>query len=273
MGGMRATVVVDNKKNGDIRGEWGLCIYIEYEGRKILLDAGASALFATNADSLGLSLKDVDMAVLSHAHADHANGMKVFFRANAKAKFYLREGSAENCYLHKWFLSKYIGLPKHILEEYGDRIVFVKGDTQIGEDIYLIPHKTEGLSELGKREKMYQKKRGHWYPDDFSHEQSLVFRTDKGLIIFNSCSHGGAVNIINEVSATFPEDKVYALIGGFHLFNKSAEEVQELGRRIKETGIQYVCTGHCTGQSAYETLHKELGNILQQLQVGLVMEF
>lgn len=270
---MRATVVVDNRKNGDIQGEWGLCIYIEYEDQKILLDVGASNLFARNAEKLGISLKEVDMAVLSHAHYDHANGMEAFFRNNDKAKFYLRETCGENCYFKKWFITKYIGIPKHILEKYPDRIIFAKGDTKLCEGVYLIPHKTEGLSEIGKREKMYQHRNRKWYPDDFSHEQSLVFETQKGLVIFNSCSHGGAVNIINEVAATFPDKKVYALIGGFHLFNKPVSEVQALGKKIRETGIAYVCTGHCTGGKAYAALQEELGDKLHQLQVGLVMEF
>ena len=270
---MRATVVVDNRKNGDIQGEWGLCIYIEYGDQKILLDVGASNLFARNAEKLGISLKKVDMAVLSHAHYDHANGMEAFFQNNDKAKFYLRETCGENCYFKKWFITKYIGIPKHILEKYPDRIIFAKGDTKLCEGIYLIPHKTEGLSEIGKREKMYQHRDRKWYPDDFSHEQSLVFETQKGLVIFNSCSHGGAVNIINEVAATFPDKKVYALIGGFHLFNKPVSEVQALGKKIRETGIEYVCTGHCTGGKAYAALQEELGDKLHQLQVGLVMEF
>ncbi len=270
---MRATVVVDNRKNGDIQGEWGLCIYIEYEDQKILLDVGASNLFARNAEKLGISLKKVDMAVLSHAHYDHANGMEAFFQNNDKAKFYLRETCGENCYFKKWFITKYIGIPKHILEKYPDRIIFAKGDTKLCEGVYLIPHKTEGLSEIGKREKMYQHRDRKWYPDDFSHEQSLVFETQKGLVIFNSCSHGGAVNIINEVAATFPDKKVYALIGGFHLFNKPVSEVQALGKKIRETGIAYVCTGHCTGGKAYAALQEELGDKLHQLQVGLVMEF
>ena len=270
---MRATVVVDNRKNGDIQGEWGLCIYIEYEDQKILLDVGASNLFARNAEKLGISLKKVDMAVLSHAHYDHANGMEAFFQNNDKAKFYLRETCGENCYFKKWFITKYIGIPKHILEKYPDRIIFAKGDTKLCEGIYLIPHKTEGLSEIGKREKMYQHRDRKWYPDDFSHEQSLVFETQKGLVIFNSCSHGGAVNIINEAAATFPDKKVYALIGGFHLFNKPVSEVQALGKKIRETGIEYVCTGHCTGGKAFAALQEELGDKLHQLQVGLVMEF
>ena len=141
------------------------------------------------------------------------------------------------------------------------------------EGVYLIPHKTEGLSEIGKREKMYQHRDRKWSPDDFSHEQSLVFETQKGLVIFNSCSHGGAVNIINEVAATFPDKKVYALIGGFHLFNKPVSEVQALGKKIRDTGIAYVCTGHCTGGKAYAALQEELGDKLHRLQVGLVMEF
>ena len=72
---MKATVIVDNMENNGIPGEWGLSVFIEYNGVKLLLDTGASSLFADNAAKLGFSLKDVDFAVLSHAHYDHANGM------------------------------------------------------------------------------------------------------------------------------------------------------------------------------------------------------
>lgn len=52
--------------------------------------------------------------------------------------------------------------------------------------------------------------------DDFSHEQSLVLDTKEGLVIFNSCSHGGADVIIREAEAAFPGKQIYGLIGGFH---------------------------------------------------------
>ena len=71
---------------------------------------------------------------------------------------------------------------------------------------------------------MYQKKNGDFLPDNFDHEQSLVFETEKGLVIFSSCSHAGAADIIGEVSETFTEKKVFYLIGGFNLFNKTDEE-------------------------------------------------
>ena len=137
----------------------------------------------------------------------------------------------------------------------------------------LIPHKTPGLQKIGKREMMYLKTPQGFVPDNFSHEQSLVLDTDKGLVIINCCSHGGAVNIIQEVMATFPDKNVYGLIGGFHLFNKSETEIREVARKIKSTGISYVCTGHCTKERAYNIMKEELTDMLEQLHVGLTMEF
>lgn len=266
---MKATVIVDNIENNGMSGEWGLCIYIEYGDKKVLLDTGASALFKENAKKLGISLEDIDFAVLSHAHYDHGNGMEEFFKLNDKAKFYLRQSCGENCYSRKKIFHKYIGLPKGILTKYQDRIERVSGDYRIADGISLIPHKTEDMYLIGKKERMYQKRNHRWYPDDFSHEQSLVFDTEKGLVVFNSCSHGGAANIIHEIAQTYPDKKVYALIGGFHVYNKTEEEVRALAKRMKETGIEYVCTGHCTGNRAYRILKEELGDVLHQLKVGL----
>lgn len=271
---MRATVVVDNIGTDAIPGEWGLCIYIEYGNDKVLLDTGSSGLFLENGNKLHIPLEDIDHAVLSHAHYDHANGMRQFFQVNDKANFYLRDACAENCYAGVWLFKKYIGLPKGILTEYQDRIVLVSGDYKLSEGISLIPHKTRGLAAIGKREHMYRKERScRWSPDDFAHEQSLVFDTPEGMVIFNSCSHGGADCIINEVAATFPDKRILALAGGFHLFQRTPEEVRALAKRIKETGIQYIYTGHCTGKKAYAILKDELGDIVQQLRVGFVMEF
>ena len=269
---MRATVLVDNMECDALQGEWGLSIYIEYNEKKILLDAGASGLFIENAEKMGIDLKDVDYAVLSHAHYDHSYGMKDFFHINDKAKFYLRENSKENCYLKKWIFKRYIGLPKGILKEFAHRIEFITGDYNLCEGVTIIPHKTKDLSDIGKRENMYVKENSRWRADDFSHEQSLVFDTSKGLVIFNSCCHGGAGKIIKEVSDTYKDKKVYALIGGFHLYNKSKQEVLDLAKQIKETGIEKIYTGHCTGK-AYDILENELGECVNRLRVNLIRDF
>ena len=165
-------------------------------------------------------------------------------------------------------------MPKTVLQDFQDRVVYAgKEPTEILPGVYLAPHKTVGLARVGRRENMYRRTNGRWVPDDFSHEQSLVLDTEKGLVIFNSCSHGGAADIIREVAGMFPGKTVYAIIGGFHLYNKSKPEVLALAKEIQQTGIAYVCTGHCTGEQAYQLLHRELGEKLHPLQVGLVMEF
>ena len=49
---MKATVLLDNIGTEELTGDWGLSFYIEYAGKKILLDAGGeSCLFAENAGS------------------------------------------------------------------------------------------------------------------------------------------------------------------------------------------------------------------------------
>lgn len=50
---MKIKVLIDNIENDELAGEWGLAIYIEHNGKKILLDTGGSDLFLTNAEKNG----------------------------------------------------------------------------------------------------------------------------------------------------------------------------------------------------------------------------
>ena len=218
---------------------------------------------------MGCDIGQVEYAVLSHAHYDHADGMAEFFAHNDKAKFYLRKSAEENCYARKWIFSRYIGIHRGYLEQYRDRIVFVDGDYELIPGVTLIPHKTQGLARIGKRAGMYIKKDGSWQADCFSHEQSLVFDTDKGLVICNSCSHGGADNIIKEIAGTYPDKHIYALFGGLHLYASPEEEVRALAARVRDTGINKLYTGHCTGKKAFEILREELGERAEQIYTGM----
>lgn len=270
---MKATVIVDNIENGECRGEWGLSIFIEYKDKKILLDTGKSNLFAENAEKLGISLESVDFGVLSHAHYDHADGIREFCRMNGTAPFYLQKACGENCYRRKPVFRKYIGISEGTLEECKDRIRYVSGVCQVSDGVFLISHSTPGLERLGRREKMYVKMPKGWKYDSFQHEQSLVFRSERGLVIFNSCSHGGVMNTIHEVKAALGGEKIIAYVGGFHLYNKTEKEIRMLSSQIKETDVKTIYTGHCTGSEGYDILKEELPDVVHQLNVGLVMEF
>ena len=135
---MKATVLADNIADGELLGEWGLCIYIEYNGRKILLDTGASDRFVINAQTLHVDIEDVEYGILSHAHYDHADGMEYFFEKNKKASFFLRKGCGENCYKKRLFKTRYIGIKKGTLEAYKDRITYAEGKQEICPGVFLI---------------------------------------------------------------------------------------------------------------------------------------
>lgn len=269
---MKATVLIDNIAKDSLKSEWGLSVFIHHGDTRILLDTGAGGNFALNADKLGIPLKKVDYGVLSHAHYDHADGMDKFFALNSRAKFFVSSNCKENCYGKRWIFSKYIGIKKGILEEYKDRIVYVKGDKVVSDGVRILSHKTKGLEERGKKDGLCIKENKKLRPDNFSHEQSLVVDTDSGLVIFNSCCHGGADTVISEVQKSFPNKKIYALVGGFHLYKSSDDEVRALADRIRKTGIEKIYTGHCTGAKAFEILKAELGDKAEQLHVGLVIE-
>ena len=57
---MKAKVLVDNITKNQWKAEWGLSIYIEDNGHRILLDTGTTEAFAENADQMGVRLEDVE---------------------------------------------------------------------------------------------------------------------------------------------------------------------------------------------------------------------
>ena len=139
--------------------------------------------------------------------------------------------------------------------------------------VHLMGHRTPDLAAQGLRAGMYVRSGDGWRPDAFAHEQSLIFDLPEGLALFSSCSHAGADNILREAAARFPGKKLLALIGGLHLYIRTPDEVRALARQLRETGVQRVITGHCTGDAALEILRDELGGALETLHCGKRIEF
>ena len=265
---MKIKVLMDNISSGELAGEWGLSILIEYEGKKILLDTGASGAFAENAEKMGIDLAEVDFAVLSHAHYDHSDGMEAFFAVNDHAPLYIRKACQENCYSDDDGVMKYVGIHEGWLEKYRDRLVRVDGEYSPCPGVKLLPHSLD-MKEAGLKARMYVKELDTFFPELFQHEQSLVFEVEDGLVIFNSCCHGGVENIIEEVRAAYGGRKIIGIVGGFHLYKTSAEDVRRLAGRLQESGVEFIVTGHCTGDEAFGILHEVLGEKVRQMYAGL----
>lgn len=266
---MKVTVLIDNKAQGDLWHEWGLSFLIENDGKKILFDAGKSGRSLINARNLHEDVKDVDLAVLSHAHYDHGDGFDAFLDENQNAKIWLRAESKENCYDTGKDPAKYIGLRHGFLEEHKDRLHFVDQDTEILPNVWLIGHHLPGIEKISEKSGMSRKTEDGFVPDSFDHEQSLVIRTPEGLVIFGGCAHAGSEIIIREVEAAFPGEKLLAYFGGLHLFSAKDDRILETADFLDQSGLKEIYTGHCTGDHAYGLLQERLGDRIHEIAAGL----
>ena len=62
--------------NKDFILDRGYSVYVNYEGRKFLMDTGRSAeTLAQNLKAAGVSLDNLDFVFLSHRHSDHTGGI------------------------------------------------------------------------------------------------------------------------------------------------------------------------------------------------------
>lgn len=277
---MKIVNLIENKASDGLNSEHGLSIYISYKDKNYLLDTGASNQFMENAIKLSVDLSEIDTAVLSHGHYDHSGGFKGFFSVNEKAKVYLQEAAKESCYFKVGPIEEYIGIPRNLLEDNENRFVFIEDDMELAPGVWLISHKTPGLAEKGKAAHMYRKGKTAFAVDDFKHEQSLVFEAEQGLVVCNSCCHGGADTIIQEIKSVFPQKEILLLIGGFHLMGTtganslgvSEQEVIRLGNNLMDLGVKHIYTGHCTGTPAFAVLKEVLGERIQYFSTGMGLE-
>ncbi len=273
---IHVTVLIENTSDGALACEHGLSLLIAYAGRRILLDAGSTDAFCANADALGISLTHLDACVLSHGHYDHSGGFHELFLRDPAARVYAQRGALDACFSGSGRMHE-ISVPQDVASQ-RDRFILVDGVCELFPGVVLVPHSTPGLDRIGAKSGLYQKRNGQMTPDDFAHEQSLVLDTANGLVIFNSCSHAGAANIIREAKAACGQKRVYGYVGGLHMKGKqdgreictfSDGELDALCDFFVQEGVARIYTGHCTGAPGFAELHRRLGDRVKRLTTGM----
>lgn len=253
-------------------GEHGLSYFIESNGFNVLFDTGASGAFVENARKMNVDLENLDAAVLSHGHYDHGGGLESFFEANTESQLYLRENADGDYYLkYLIFFKKYIGLDKELLKKNSDRIKFLDKNTEIIPGIHIITHIKIRYPIPGGSKYLFQKKNNKLLKDDFSHELMMVIEEEDGIVLISGCSHHGILNMVETAQDIFPNKKIKAVFGGFHLIGSpllnnmgdSTAQVKKIGQKLLEYPIDKVYTGHCTGEKAYSILKEIMGDKLE----------
>jgi len=278
---MRLTVLVDNNTFIDqyLIGEPAVSYYIEAEGKKILFDAGYSDVFLLNAAKLGIDLTRLDMLVLSHGHPDHSWGLAHLLRLYSEAR---ASGRME----HKPVL---VAHPQVFAQR------SYQGDLQIGSllqpldlapffDIQLSkePVKlTENLTFLGEIERTNDfeaqeslgelRIAGQKFPDWVLDDSALAYRAEGGLVIVTGCSHAGICNIVEQARRVSGVNNVVDIIGGFHLLEPSAKQMEGTVQFLRELQPAQVHACHCTDLYSKMALGKVMN--IREVGCGLVLEY
>ena len=256
---MRFTVLVENTACREtVQPQHGLSLFVETENQKILFDMGQDDTFIRNAQSLGIDLAQVDVAIVSHGHYDHGGGLEAFLSVNAKAPVYVHAQAFGDYYNGT---EKYIGLHQSLRDH--PRLRFVSAETKISSDLILTD--CNALNWISDSWGLNRREGDTFLPDDFRHEQYLLLTEGNKKILISGCSHKGIVNIARH----FQPD---VLIGGFHL-NKleDARQLQRIGQILLQSDTLYY-TGHCTGQNPFAALKACMGSRLESISAGLVFE-
>ncbi len=187
-------IVYNNDAKAGYREGWGFSCLIELEKEKILFDTGWDGnILLSNLDNLDVQPENIDKIVLSHAHWDHIGGLTHVMRPNMAV--YLPESFSE-----------------HLKAELESRMNLyeVEGPQKI----------MEGVWTTGELENKIE-------------EQSLVIKTNKGLVVLVGCSHPGVPKIL---TASSQFGNLYGIIGGLHDF----EEYSAL------EDLDLIVATHCT---------------------------
>jgi 7,8-dihydropterin-6-yl-methyl-4-(beta-D-ribofuranosyl)aminobenzene 5'-phosphate synthase len=255
-----------------LHAEHGLAYQIETvvngESHCCLFDFGVDPQgVMRNMKLLNIDFAKVEALGLSHDHFDH---QAAFIEILKTKKEEFRKGVplyvGEQCFVGTYFrtpdgnIVSLLALKREDIEGLGFvNIVEIKGPTPIIPGAYL-PGKIEQVTDYERIPPVFVAKKGNEYVQEhFPGEQAVILNAKgKGLVVLSGCAHRGIVNTVKHAQKMTGIEKVYAVMGGFHLSGAKPEVIQKSIADIKAINPEYILPTHCTGFEAITAFAKEM---------------
>ena len=247
----------------------------------VLYDAGLTPFgVRDNLRRLQVDLREIEALVMSHGHFDHTTGLEGILADLGR--------SGTPMVLHPDFWNRrrlklegtrLVEIPTpsrswvrgsgvELIEEGAPSLLFDSGLLVTGE-----VERTTGWEPGMPNQEAWRD--GTWRADHLVRDdQAAVINVDgKGLVVITGCGHAGIVNILRHVRKLTGIDRIYAVIGGFHLTGKVYAPI--IGRvvdAIAEMDPAVVVPAHCTGWSAQLALAERLPEAFTPNAVGAAFE-
>lgn len=100
-------------------------------------------------------------------------------------------------------------------------------------------------------------------------EQALVVPTAEGLVVVTGCAHPGIVHIVDSAGSG---ERVALVVGGFHLKDADAREIEATVGDLHARGVMRVAPAHCAGDAARMRFAALFGDRCIPVGVGTVIE-
>lgn len=229
------------------------------EVHSVLLDTGYTATGVLhNADYLEVDLGQIETLVMSHRHMDHTGSLWPILK---------RLGRPLSLAIHPdaFLPSRYLLLPdgeklrfpetlnRMDLEQAGVAIKETQEPLLIAGGMILVTGKIERTTGFEKGlPNAYIEQDGKLLKDPIRDDQGLVIHVKgKGLFVISGCAHAGIINTLLHAGKITGVDRLYAVIGGFHLSGPSFEPIiGETIEPLKKMNPRMVVPMHCTGWKA-----------------------
>jgi 7,8-dihydropterin-6-yl-methyl-4-(beta-D-ribofuranosyl)aminobenzene 5'-phosphate synthase len=268
-----------------LRAEHGFSCLVTIEKAggttRVLFDAGLTPDgLIENMRRLEIAAQDIDIIVLSHGHWDHTTGMDGLVRALGRPNVPVL--------IHPDFWSRRrISLPsgpvelpstsRPALEGAGFEVVEEQQPSFLLDGSLLVTGEVDRTTEFEQGHPLFQVYRdGHWQPDPLIlDDQALVANLKgRGLVVLTGCGHSGIVNILRYVRRLTGEDRIHAVIGGFHLSGPLFEKIiAPTCDALADISPDYLVPSHCTGWRATHALAARFPDAFIQNSVGTRFDF